>query len=158
MKLYIVTHGDKMSGANPGLASTGTDQIVRIREELLGKIPKPPLVVIGTGRRFEQTHIMLFMMNHEIPVKRSPFCGSADSLEKDGSIMLANGEKVAMADYIGLIGTPGFHAWSWLCNLPEGTLLCAGEELLTSLGLKNLCKKGVLIEVDTETQDGRQID
>ena len=59
MKVYLVTHGKRSFGFNPWLTATGIKQIAFIRENLLPKIPRPPLVVVGTGTRFEETYIAL---------------------------------------------------------------------------------------------------
>ena len=52
------------------------------------------------------------------------------------------------ADYIGITKFPAF-AWAFIKSLPDGTLLCAGGELMKALGLEST--KGNLYEIDTGT-------
>jgi hypothetical protein len=162
MKIYLVTYGKRQNKFDPSLTEEGVMQIAVIRENLLPKIPLPPLVVIGTGTRFWDTYVTLGVALKDIPKKRSPFCGSGDVLEKDGTVAMAKGT-VPFEDYIGLAKCQGFDAWEFLRSLTkvegkpplEGILLCAGEELMDALDLKS--DKGQLYELNTETRSCRQI-
>lgn len=135
MNIYIITHGEKGHGINPGLTEAGKEQIATL--------PIPDgitQVIVGTGKRFSD--ILLGIKEHvgNVPVKFSPLCGSADSGEKSETgfkVALADGTIVEIGDYIGLIGTPGIDLVAWLGSLADNTLLCAGREFLGGIGYKN---------------------
>lgn len=159
--IYLVTHGKRFNGVNPSLTEEGKAQIERIHEDVLPKIPaRPPLVVVGTGKRFLEIYQILSPALTGIPVKHSPFCGSADSMEADNdTVMLASGEKASHSRYLGMIACAGkaFDAWRFLKDLPDGTLLCAGGELMETLGLAIISQKGQLYELDPNTRTGKMI-
>ena len=155
MKMYLVTHGNRNFGCDPSLTDKGFEQIADIRVNLLPKIPAPPLVVIGVGRRFEETYQGLNQSLRDIPMKWSPFSGSGDALEIDGRIALPGNISVTNDDYIGMVNNPGFDAWRFISSLPEDTLLCSGEELMMALGFES--DKGRLYEIDTERRTCRQV-
>lgn len=157
MKIYLVTHPKKMCGFNPSVSDEGAQQIQRIREEIFPEFSKPPLIVIGTGQRFKDTCDTLLRNLAEIPVKYSPFCGSGDSMEADNDTIMMSCETTTSANYIGLVANPGFDAWKFVSSLPDGTLLCAGGELMGALGLKAINRKGHLYELDPETKTGKMI-
>jgi hypothetical protein len=135
LNIYIITHGEKESGGNPGLTETGKRQIA--------SLPIPDgitQVIVGTGRRFLDILAAIEGRIVNVPVKYSPLCGSADSGEKSESgfkVMLADGIIVEVGDYIGLIGTPGIDLVAWLKSLPDNTLLCTGREFLGGIGYSN---------------------
>ena len=153
--VYLITHSEKAFGVNPPLTRKGTLQI----EKLL-LVEEPPLVVIGTGRRFQEiykTMVKKGQLGRDIPVKYSPFCGSADSLEANKKyITLADGTIVSLDDYIN-IGNDCFDAWGFLYDLPDKTLLCAGGELMITLGFGDINEKGQLFELDLEEGTGKKI-
>lgn len=158
--IYLVTHGNRFSGCNPGHTLDGKTQIVRIREDFLPQIPKPPLVVVGTGRRFLEIYRTLSLALEGVPVNYSPFCGSADSMEEDHeTIMLASGDKTTHAQYLSLIACmdTAFLGWRFLSELPDNTLLCAGGELMVALGLTDINERGQLYRLDPYTRTGRKL-
>lgn len=135
MNIYIITHGEKGHGTNPGLTEAGRRQIETL--------PVPngiTQVIVGTGKRFSDTLAIVKNRVGNVPVKFSPLCGSADSGEKSETgfkVALADGTNVEVGDYIGLIGTPGIDLTAWLGSLADNTLLCAGREFLGGIGYKN---------------------
>lgn len=160
-KIYLATcgeilRGESSRGFNPPLTAMGTSQIVAVRNNLVPKIPKPPLVVVGTGTRFIETYLALAPAFPSVPVRRSLFCGCGDCLQKDDKVATVNG-CVPVNEYIGLIDTPGFNPWLFIDNWPAGTLFCTGGELLIALERRDLYKDGALIEIDLETTCGHQI-
>ena len=143
---YLVTHGERNDGADPGHTSEGLGQIRSI------KLPKGiAQVVVGTGRRhWEVNEEVAAQLPEGVAVKTSPHCGSADSLNSDKTtITLSNGKTVKLSDYIG-IETSCFDAWEFIESQPDGTLFCAGGELMMALGCK--AKRGKLYELDVETR------
>ena len=155
MPHYLITHGDRFFGPNPGHTSKGIKQIrtLQIPDDI-------NLVVVGTGIRFQEIYEAIKPQIPGVPVKYSPFCGSADGLEgpeTDYSIILVNRKLVSQNNYLGLIETPGFDAWGFVANLPNRTLICAGGELLIALGLKAINEKGQLYELDLSIKDGWKI-
>ena len=166
--IYVVTHGDSGSGHNPIMTDAGLEQIHALRD-LVKKIAAPdPYVVVGTGRRHYQTYATISSSLEGNPVVIfSPFAGSGDALEKDGQIALEN-YAVPSDKYLGLVNNPGFDAWDFVGNLPNGTLICGGGELMTSLGLSKseliasaglsgVNKTGQLYELDVAKKTGRLV-
>ena len=153
--IYLVTHGKREGGPNPRMTADGLFQIERLRELL----PKnTPLVVVGTGKRFLQVYGVLQPSLNGAKVEYSPFCGSADGMEPDGkTIPMASGELTEHDSYLGLVRCKAFDAWKFLKDLPNGTLLCSGGELMMALGLEGVNEKGQLFELDPATQTGRKI-
>lgn len=152
--IYLVTHGERFFGVNPSHTCDGILQI----EKLVLK-EKPPLVVIGTGARFQEiynTMVNKKQLSRDVPIKRSPFCGSADGLEANKDVILVDGTTVRLDNYIS-IGSDCFNAWRFISSLPDNTLLCAGGELMISLGLKSINEKGQLFELDPEKKEGKKI-
>jgi len=153
--VYLITHSEKAFGTNPPLARKGILQIEKLVLE-----EEPPLVVIGTGKRFQEIYKTMIdrgHLQHGTPVKYSPFCGSADSLEANKKdLTLADGTTISLDDYIG-IENDCFDAWSFLFDLPDKTLLCAGKELMIALGLGSINEKGQLFELDLEAGTGKKI-
>lgn len=135
MNIYIITHGEKSHGTNPGLTEAGKSQVATL--------PIPDnitQVIVGTGKRFCDVLSGIKERVGNVSVKFSPLCGSADSGEKNETgfkVALADGTIVEIGDYIGLIGTPGIDLVAWLGSLTENTLLCAGREFLGGIGYKN---------------------
>lgn len=154
MSLYLITHGERNNGVDPKMTENGIAQIELLRTLLPKAIA---LVVVGTGARFQQIYRTLSDSLQGIAVKYSPFCGSADGLDPGDKIVLIDGTLVNRSDYLGLIRAPGFNAWEFLRSLPDGTLLCAGSELMISLGLERINKKGQLFELDPAQKAGRKI-
>lgn len=153
--IYLITHAEKAFGPNPSHTRDGISQI----EKLV--LPEGiPLVVMGTGARFQEIYTALVghgNLSRDIHVNCSPFCGSADSLEANKKdVLLVSGTIVSLNDYIG-IGNDCFDAWSFLFDLPDKTLLCAGGELMIALGLGDINEKGQLFELDEEAETGKKI-
>ena len=69
VKVYAITHGEAYSGYNPSLTAIGSGQVTRVGVDLLPKIPKPPLVIAGTGLRFMQTCQIIKERLRGVPVK-----------------------------------------------------------------------------------------
>ena len=91
-----------------------------------------------------------------IPVRFSPFCGSADSLKGDGIIIVGDRE-VASNNYIGLIGSKCFNAWKFVSEFPDNTLLCSGGELLIALGQEEIYGKGQLYKLHPRAKSARRV-
>lgn len=152
--VYLVTHGQRNFGINPSHTSCGFEEIgtLVLREKI-------SLVVIGTGKRFREIYNTMISQGHlqqDTPIKYSPFCGSADSLEANKDVILVDGTTVSLNDYIS-IGSDCFDAWRFISSLPDNTLLCAGGELMMALGLKDINEKGKLFKLDPEKKEGRKI-
>lgn len=152
MSAYLITHGERNFGPDPKHKPEGIEQIKNLQ------IPDDiSVVVIGTGARFREIYDAIKPQLDDIPVKFSPFCGSADGLEANYDVILVDGTLVDLKnDYISL-GSPCFDAWTFINLLPDKALLCAGGELLISLGLKAINEKGQLYMIDQSIEDGWKI-
>ena len=152
--IYLITHGERDFGVNPSHTDEGMQQIGNLT------LPeKTSLVVIGTGKRFQQIYCMMINSEHlqqDTPVKYSPFCGSADGLEANRDIIMVDGTTVSLDDYIS-IGGDCFDAWRFISSLPDNALLCAGGELMIALGLKDINEKGCLYELNPKDKTGKKI-
>jgi len=152
--VYLITHGERNFGVNPSHTDEGIQQIGNL------VLPeKISLVVIGTGKRFQQIYCMMInseYLQQDTPIKYSPFCGSVDGLEADKDVILASGITVSLDNYIS-IGSNCFDAWKFVSDLPDRTLLCAGGELIIALGLKSIKEKGCLYELNPEAKTGKKI-
>lgn len=136
MKVYLVTHGKKGSGTNPGLTEEGRAAITKLI------LPDGiRLVIVGTGKRFLDTLQALNEQLGDVQVTYAPICGTADNCEKAGDnsyeMELANGSRVPTTSYLGLIGTPGINLRIFMIAQPEGTLLIVGREFLEGIGFPN---------------------
>ena len=123
MSVFLITHGERNFGVNPKHKPEGIEQIRNLQ------IPDDiSTVVVGTGARFREIYEVIKPQIPSVPVKFSPFCGSADGLEADYNVILVDGTLVNLKnDYISL-GSPCFDACDFVRNLPPRTLLCAGGE------------------------------
>lgn len=152
MTSFLITHGERFFGPNPVHKQEGIEQIKDLQ------IPADiSLVVIGTGARFKEIYEVIKPHVDGVPVKYSPFCGSADGLEADYNVILVDGTLVDLKNDYTSLGAPCFDAWKFVSDLPDRTLLCAGGELLIALGLKAINEKGQLYELDPETATGKKI-
>lgn len=152
-KVHLITHGERNNGPNPGHTPLGFEQIQGL--ELPIGITQ---VGIGTGRRFQEIYDTIC---NQLPDGTShfysPFCGSANGIEPDGQIILVNGKLVDEKNYLNLIRSKSFNAWEFINELANGTLLCAGGELIIALGLKTINQKGHLYKLLPETLTGHMI-
>lgn len=149
MKRFLITHGLRNGGANPSHTPEGMAQIENV------KLPEGIIkVIIGTGMRFKEIHAYLVFSGHldvNVPCVYSPFCGSADGLEKGIRVVMVDGNECDLkTEYIGLTH-PCFDAWAFIASQPEGTLFCAGGELMTAL-TGSVGEKGQLYELDVVTK------
>ena len=117
-----------------------------------------PLVVVGTGTRFQEIYKLKLFQGFlaGVSVKYSPFCGSPDGLEPNGDVIMAGGALVSLSDYIN-VQSRYFDSWSFICDLPDNTLLCSGSDLMIALGLKSINEKGQLFKLDPKTETGEKI-
>ncbi len=150
--MYLCTHADRHEGADPHHTQEGIKRLNGI------KFPAAPdirYIVRGTGRRHKE--VELAIRNKGIPDDSvtvvSPFVGSADAINKDCTITLANGERVRAEEYVGLIGTVGFDPRQFLAGLPPKTLVCTGGEFLIALGLDGINERGALYQLDAYDPD-----
>lgn len=150
MSIFLITHGDRFSGANPGHTEEGFRQLRHLAPMIPGDIS---MFVIGTGKRFREIHETIIENRNDlisVGQKSSPFCGSVDGLDITNGhkiVILFNGTAVDLKeDYISL-SAPCFDAWRFINLLPNGALLCAGGELMIALDLKPINEKGQLYEL-----------
>lgn len=127
--LYIVTHGDKEGGKDPKLTPTGLRQV----RDLRLRLPNPvPFVMAGTGRRHRDTAVALGLSVHIT----DPILGGPESLDTDGRIVLACGERIEREDYTKF-GHYKVALEALFSTLPGGTVIAAGRPLMLMLGMSD---------------------
>ena len=128
LEVYIVTHGDKSEGPNPGMTPNGYKQI-RTLAHLVPSVPTK--VVCGTGVRHDDVARALKLRPNEC----NPRAGMADSLEMSADrrmICLASGQLVPFAAYRN-IGEDAEETGHFVCSLPDQTAVCAGRPLMNAI-------------------------
>lgn len=151
MKIHwILTHGTKGKGINPGLTSEG-------REAVSGKLPEAVLrqilnIVCGTGRRHRETMESVGLGDR--PYSTSPMAGTGDSMEiidNEKIIIMEDGSHIPIGEYKN--GIKPSAAKSWLYSgLPDHTLIIGGRELLVALG-KADAESGALYRLEELSMD-----
>lgn len=128
--IYVVTHGNKLEGPNPGMNADGFAQV----QQLAPHLPKdPPVVVCGTGKRHHDIAKALGLT----PTRWTAVVGDATSLEKIGGkrmIMLPDGTTIPREQYT----TPEDLApatQALVMSLPDGAVICAGRPAMIALDL-----------------------
>lgn len=156
MQVYLITHGERMHGFDPTHTGLGLSQIGNIRLPL-----NICLIICGTGRRFTQ---ILRIVKRKLPhtaVKYSPFCGSGEGIEENGTRVLSDNTIVASPDFLGI--TKGIiDMWQVVAFFKRfctdgNMLICAGGELMVALGLGEINQKGHLYRLDCSSRTGEQI-
>jgi len=149
--IYLITHGDRGKGPDPGHTPEGLAQIERL------SLPEGiQFIVTGTGRRFLEMLRIVQSKLPGVPVRYSPFCGGPEGWEGENKIIFPDGTIVDYSDYIGVSNSP-LDMWDFVKALPGRTILCAGGALMSGLGLKEISEKGRLYELDPANRTGRLI-
>jgi len=145
-KIFLVTRGEKYPGYDSELTSNGRKQITDTLRNLAAKIPPPPLILIGLGQSFNDICLIIESVRQwqQVLIKHSIFCGIGE-------------EENSPTDYIGLTDKNAFTPWNWFASLPNNALLCVNKDLISALGLKDLYRDGILIEINVNAKTGRQI-
>jgi len=144
--ILVVTHGEKVNGANPGMTPLGFEQVAT----LSGLLPeKPSMVICGTGQR----HLDVAKALGLTPTRYSSIAGNADSLEViDGKKMavLANGIAVPLETYPA-VEESAPSAKVLLSEWPNGTVVCSGRPFMLALGYSD-AKSGMAYRIDVDGQ------
>ena len=134
MSHYLVTHGHRQNGPDPGHNQDGFKQLNNL--VLPNNITR---VVVGTGRRFEEMLLHFYQSNQlstELPRYFSPFCGGAEGFDVPDEITLVTGTCISLkAEYIGMNNKWGFNPHGFIRSQPERTLFLTGDELMMALGV-----------------------
>lgn len=147
--VYVVTHGAKFSGANPGMTAEGFDQVAKLRSLLPAEIN---VVVCGTGRR----HLDVAKALGLYPTRYTSAVGGPDSGEcmagngtvdvvrLPGSSDVPDGTLVPYAIYTTLIDTaPVMKAV--ICGLPHNSVVCAGRPSMIMLDMDESKSKSAAV-------------
>lgn len=126
--IYVITHADKLFGANPNLSEKGIVQTEHIKKHLPQDID---YVICGVGKRHLKTAQIIGM---ELD-RYTSICGESDSLELvEGkkAIILADGTVVPFSAHTTVddlqIATEIF-----INNCPANSLLIAGRPFMINL-------------------------
>ena len=133
--VYVVNHGDKNTGANPGMRKSGFAQISALKPLLPAN---PPLIICGAGSRHEDVRRAL-NFNCGCPTIWTPSVGGPESLEKiqgKDTVILADGMTVPLGSFpVGKDRTAAMLAV--LEDTPDNAVICAGRPAMISLGVKD---------------------
>jgi len=147
--IYVVTHGNTEEGPDPRHTPEGLKRIM--------ELPIPSgvsRVVCGTGRRFlEILDAKLPHMDPSVPVQYYAAVGGSEAFDGP-TVILPDGRRINKTAYMS-VSINGVELWRWLCLLPDRTLLCSGDPLITGLGFNNALR-GQIYELDTVTKHGRK--
>lgn len=131
---YLITHGQRSNGRDPGHNEDGYIQLDNL--VLPNDITQ---VVVGTGRRFEEMLLRFYQngkLSPNLPRYFSPFCGGAEGFDAPDEIILVTGTSISFkAEYIGMSNRWGFNPWGFIRSQPERTLFLTGGELMLALGV-----------------------
>lgn len=132
--VYVVCHGDKHKGTNPGMTVEGYDQISLLRPLLPAILP---LIICGAGKRHENVRKALGF--NYLPTIWTPSVGGPESLEKiqgKDMVILADGMTVPLENFpVGDDRTAAMLAV--LKTAPDNAVICAGRPAMISLGVKD---------------------
>ena len=157
MKVYIVTPGETiLYGFDPKLTNESYGPLKKICDKILAQLPKPPLIICGTGSRHRATGLFINECLDGTLATFSPFCGSGDYKGKDGLISTVDC-RVKDHEYLGLEDKTALNPWTWIGGLPDDVLLCADEVFVSALDAGFEGKKGRLYEADADTRTVREI-
>ena len=127
-QVFIVTHGDKHKGPNPGMTPEGFLQVAALRN----LIPEHPArVVCGTGKR----HLDVAKALSLDPDHVTPAVGGPESLEKINDrpmVLLADGTAFPREIYKTEDLGPAME--QVLRQLPSRSVICAGRPSMIALG------------------------
>ena len=164
--VYVVTHGAKFSGANPGMTAEGFYQVAKLRNLLPGEINA---VVCGTGRRhmdvaealgLEPTRYTSAVGGPDSGECSTGGKGAVDVVRLPGNKGYPDGTLVPYASYTTLVDTaPAMQAV--ICGLPHNSVVCAGRPSMIMLDMDESVSKSAAVYkvVVMETPDfkGRTI-
>ncbi len=141
--VFVVTHGKKFSGANPGMTEEGFAQVSNLRSLLPAIVTD---VVCGTGKR----HLDVAKALNLEPTRYTSAVGGPDSGEASSGkgpvdvVILPDGTAVPYACYTTLID--GAVAMQTLIgSLPDNSVVCAGRPSMIMLGMEESVSKGAAV-------------
>ncbi|OGE87798.1 MAG: hypothetical protein A3J07_03745 [Candidatus Doudnabacteria bacterium RIFCSPLOWO2_02_FULL_49_13] len=158
-RVYIVTHGDKETGANPNMTPVGFSQVQALQNRLPSQ---PSMVLVGTGRRHLDVATALGYITCHRSVRLrhpdtrfTPVVGGPESLEKikgEDLILLADGATLPRNLYTGT--EDGAQSMiQLLLTLPDNSVICAGRPSMILLGKKD-AKSAAVYRVTVNNGDG----
>lgn len=96
--IYVITHGSRLHGVNPGMSSQGKQEI----KDLQKYLPVSTTIVIcGTGVR----HMDMAQTLNLDPQRYTSLVGGSESLFDDGqgaTIMLSSGDSIKKEKFTGV--------------------------------------------------------
>lgn len=133
--VYVVNHGDKNTGINPGMTEAGFSQVNALKTLVPAD---PPLIICGAGKRHDDVRVALDFPGSPTVVW-TPSVGGPESLEKiDGRnmVVMADGKTVPLESFpVGKDRTAAMLAV--LEDAPDNAVICAGRPAAISLGVKD---------------------
>jgi hypothetical protein len=133
IEIFVVTHGDKYTGPNPGMTPLGFAQIRSLWEFIPAN---PSAIKVGVGRRHAD---VLKALECTGPTNWSSVYGDSDSLEMCGEmkmVILADGTPVPLECHTSIADTSQA-AKQVLVSMLDSTVICTGRPFALALGIKD---------------------
>lgn len=152
-KIRIATHGLRGGGFNPTHNLDGYRQITQLALQIVSATPHVPMIMCGIGERFQE--VLDAVCNAGVTATRvlySPLFGTHAGLDtREGGVKIIPLGADRIIDYGAWYWTPPhvIDYWKLLDDLPDGTVICAGGELMLALGGEAI--KGRLFEISLDT-------
>lgn len=150
--MWIITVGECFEGHDRGHVHGELRRIAGLVHCLPTEDDAVTTMVIGTGHRHSQMLSTLSCAFEPHTTMYSPFCGTADVVNEDGTIALSNGTHITEQDYIAPYNCGFLDCWMVLRQFPESTLFIASRELFGALGWVQLYEEAALYEIDPDTR------
>ena len=136
-QIYLVTHGKKLDGPDPGLTPIGKLQTKRLGEYLPAR---PKTVVCGTGERHLQTASILGLE----PKRFSVIIGTPESKSTEKNIViLANGTKIPYELYTSVADRKEAFL-NLVQNLPHLTVVITSRSMIYVLDFNGTPKSAAI--------------
>jgi hypothetical protein len=146
--VYVVNHGQKELGANPGTTIVGDMEIAALKPLIPAN---PAAVYCGAGKRHLGVCHALGLESDKVMF--TPSIGGPESLEKINGrdmVILADGTTVPLENFpVGEDRTAAMLAV--LGMVPDNTVICAGRPAMIALGVKD-AKSAAVYRVDIYCQ------
>ena len=140
--IYLVTHGEKEDGPNPGLSTLGDVRVELLRDHLPQNIH---LVVCGVGRRHIQTRETLEL--DRFPTRWNTLAGVDCSLISGSTkILLGDGTEIERSEFEDPPDVINLYR-KWVSSYPDNTVIIGGRPIVRKLGVDLVPRAAALYKI-----------